>query len=100
MAAAQYILWYGQTLFLEILHHAESVVNPTHGPDPGSLCKGTSHLSLDRWHFWRDRYRAMSLGEGAEAREKAVGKALADECRTLTGNVAAMMDMLDRCFTV
>ncbi|RDW70677.1 DUF3632 domain-containing protein [Aspergillus mulundensis] len=72
LAAAQYIFWSGQELFKAISYVSEDY---TPG-EPGPLYTGEGGLSLHRWRFWKDGFRAAGgdMGIGEEARGVA-GKA-------------------------
>ena len=80
LAAAQWILWNGQSFFKQVLFlSALSSVKVQSWP-PGSLCDGRSDLPLHRWHFWSDRFRDIT-GENR----------VINECKTVSWKVLDMM---------
>jgi hypothetical protein len=62
---------------------------------PGPLYHGKAHLTLDRWHFWRDGYKAVA-SSGKEEDEK---KWYSQECKDVAAKAAAMMDALEKNMT-
>ncbi|CAF9921354.1 hypothetical protein IMSHALPRED_005160 [Imshaugia aleurites] len=92
LAAAQWILWYGQSLFKQVLF-------PGDAPDdlrpwtPGPLYHGKASLSLHRWHFWRDGFNAVASGQ-----EKG-GEAFGQECTSVAAKAVEIMDSLERNMT-
>lgn len=60
---------------------------------PGPLYGGKAHLTLNRWHFWRDGYRAVaSCGKEKE-------KGYSQECKSVAAKAAALMDALEENMT-
>ena len=93
LAVAQWILWYGQSLFKQVLFQGEVSLNDLRAWRPGPLYKGKANLSLDRWHFWRDGYSAMASSRKEEE------KGYSEECRDVAAKAAGMMDALERNMT-
>ncbi|KAI9762428.1 MAG: hypothetical protein M4579_000404 [Chaenotheca gracillima] len=90
-AAAQWIFWYGQSLFKQVLFAVpESDLRLW---SPGDLYDGKADLSLDRWHFWRDGYKAVASGQRGE--EQGFGQ----ECQDLAARAADIMDCLENNMT-
>lgn len=89
LAAAQWILWYGQTLFKGIICLGDTPGDL--GPwTPGLLYGGRADLSIERWHFWRHGFRAV--GFGGKEDERAYGEV----CRKVAARAAEMMDALEK----
>ncbi|KAI9837081.1 MAG: hypothetical protein M1819_000730 [Sarea resinae] len=94
LAAAQWILWYGQSLFKQVLSHGEVSPKDLQYWKPGPLYNGKADLSLHRWHFWRDAFAAVASSETIE--EKG---GYGQECKNVSAKVAAMMDSLEQNMT-
>ena len=94
LAAAQWILWYGQSFFKEIIYPGEIDNNTLRRWQPGPLYTGTQFLSLHRWQFWKDSFKNVVSGEQDE--EKG-GYGL--ECRSVSAKAADIMDALERNMT-
>ena len=60
---------------------------------PGPLYDGKAHLTLDRWHFWKNVYRAVAAG-GGEEKER-----YSKERRNVAAKAAALMDALEMSMT-
>lgn len=88
LEAAQWILWYGQSLFKQVLSHEEP--SDLRDWSPGPLYDGKATLNLDRWHFWRDGFTAVACGEKVD--EKRFGQ----ECRSVAAKAAALMDFFEK----
>ncbi|KAI9860061.1 MAG: hypothetical protein M1813_006409 [Trichoglossum hirsutum] len=88
LAAAQWILWNGQSLFKQVLFLGDILSGDTRSWSPGPLYDGEPLLSLHRWHFWRDRFRAIA-GEDE----------VSDECKNVAGKVTDMMDAFEKNLT-
>jgi hypothetical protein len=73
LGAAQWILWNGQGLFKLVLW-----------PGDGKM-EEMQQITLKDWHTWRARFREIA-GSGK----------FGEECRTVAGKAANMMDMLER----
>lgn len=93
LAAAQWILWYGQSFFKHLLFPGDVSADDLRKWRPGPLYKGKAHLTLHRWHFWRDGFNAVA-SEGM-----ADEKGLRRECEIVAGKAAEMMDSLERNMT-
>ena len=92
LAAAQWILWYGQELFERVLYPEEMTVLDEQYWRPGKPYHGGSALSLERWRFWRDRFRA-----GAD--QKVKGQ-LAEESRGVCAKARDLMDAFERAIVL
>jgi Protein of unknown function (DUF3632) len=95
LAAAQWILWYGQRFFKHLLFPGEVSPDDLRMWSPGPLYHGKAHLTLDRWHFWRDGYKAVA-SSGKEGDEE---KGYSQECKDVAAKAAAMMDALEKNMT-
>lgn len=93
LAAAQWILWYGQSFFKQVLFSGEVSLDEMRSWSPGPLYDGTKFLSLHRWHFWRDQYKAVASGEKED--EKGFGQ----ECKIVAAKTAELMDWLEKNMT-
>lgn len=90
LSVAQWILWYGQSLFKQVLNPIDIMYPDTpEYDDTGPLYHGKRGLSLDRWHFWRDGFNAVALS-GKEGKQE-----YSEECRDVAGKVADMMEVLE-----
>jgi hypothetical protein len=89
LAAAQWIVWSGQSLFKQVLYlgldgtQADLKIATCR---PGPLYNGdsTSTLSLQRWRFWKEGFRSVALLDGAS-----------EECKTVAAKAADMMDTIE-----
>lgn len=80
LAAAQWILWSGQSIFKQIIYPDDEHPEGRASWSPGPLYDGEPLLNLRRWRFWRDGF------------EKAAGdNCLNEECRGVSRKVAAIM---------
>ncbi|KAK7702412.1 hypothetical protein SLS64_009704 [Diaporthe eres] len=88
MAAAQWILWNGQEIY-------KYMANPLPVSDVdektwwlGDCCTPSSMpvVSLARWQFWKEGFRAA----GAERGDGSL------ECKDLAGRAAALMDVIEK----
>ena len=86
-------MWYGRSLFAQVLVPGDVSSDDMRKWRPGPLYNGTASITLARWHFWRDGFRAAAAGES----EKATG--LDRECQMVANKAAAMMDSLEVCMT-
>ena len=99
MAAAQYILCYGQSFFRSLLLEGSNRSGPNEVKawSPGPLYSGKAALSIDRWRFWRDRFKVYaSLAQ--EPDRSRIGPC-SEECQCLAQKAAEMMDILERCLS-
>lgn len=88
MAAAQWILWHGQTIFkLVTFDHSEGVAKGNGHWWVGKAFAGPSMepRSIERWRYWK---------AGFEAVEKAAHAS--DECRNVAKKAACMMACLEQ----
>ncbi|KAI9802791.1 MAG: hypothetical protein M1833_001390 [Piccolia ochrophora] len=88
LAAAQWIIYYGQSFFKEVIRPREVSSTDLQYWKPGPLYAGKADLSLDRWHFWRDGFRAAASQEVDE-------KGLRLECKNVAAKAAALMDAFE-----
>lgn len=86
LAGAQWILWYGQALFKQILFIGHVSSEDRRGWAPGDLYIGKGTLSLHRWHFWRDGFRATTSDASG---------AFSEECKSVAKKAADMMDAIE-----
>ncbi|KAI9847730.1 MAG: hypothetical protein M1837_001978 [Sclerophora amabilis] len=93
LAAAQWILWYGQSLFKQVLFPGEISSRDLQRWKPGPLYCGKAYLSLQRWHFWRDGFKSVASGE----KEKV--EWVSQECTNVAAKAAEMMDSMERNMT-
>ena len=95
LSAAQWILWYGQSLFKQVLSPTEKVYPETpEYDDRGPLYQGKRGLSLDRWHFWRDGFNAIASSGKEEKQEYS------QECRNVSAKVADMMEAFEKSMSL
>ena len=67
MGAAQWILWFGQSLFKQVLYPGEvDREDLTRAWRPGQLYQGQGDLSIDRWRFWKEGFASVAAGAGGE----------------------------------
>lgn len=85
LAAAQHILWNGQSLFKQVMYPGDVPSDGVQTWKSGPLYKGKSILSLDRWQFWKKGFKAS-----------AEDSSLGGECRNVARKVANLMDSLEQ----
>ena len=66
LAAAQWILWYGQSFFKHIIYPGEIDKDTLRSWKPGPLYTSTKFLSLHRWQFWKDSFKNVASGGWVE----------------------------------
>lgn len=93
LAAAQWILLYGQSLFKQVRFAGEVSGEDLRRWSPGPKYKGGAELTLRRWRFWRDRYKAIA--SSSEEDEQRYG----EECKNVATKAAALMDALEKNMT-
>ena len=93
LAAAQWIIWCGQSLFKLLLFPGE--VSPTDLSHwaPGPLYEGEADFTLHRWRFWRDSYSAIAASNDTD------GKGYSQECKDGAAKAAALMDAFEKDMT-
>ena len=91
LAAAQWILWYGQSFFKHIIYPGEIDNNTLRMWKPGPLYTGTKFLSVHRWQFWKDSFK--NVASGGQDEEKG---GYSQECRSVSAKAADIMDALER----
>ena len=94
LAAAQWILWYGQSFFKHIIFPGEIDIDTLRAWKPGPLYTGTKFLSLHRWQFWKDSFKNVASGDQDE--EKG---GYGQECRSVSKKAADIMDALEKSMT-
>lgn len=93
LAAAQWILWYGRTLFQQVLCPADVASDDLRDWKPGPLYDGKSGLSLERWRFWRDGFDAVASGRTKEDVKSG------QECMEVAARAVGIMDALEKSMT-
>jgi len=93
LAGAQWIFWYGQTFFKQVIFPGEVSDRDLGMWSPGPLYDGKTYLTMDRWHFWKDGYRAVASGGKEEE------KGYSQECRSVAAKAAGLMDALEKNMT-
>ena len=96
LAAAQWILWSGQSFYKHLLFPGEA--KDRWGWNPGKLYDGSRDrdvFSLRRWHFWRDGFRAAAEGTDLMVDEKGAGR----EVMEVSRRAAEIMDALEKNMT-
>lgn len=89
LGAAQWILWNGQNLFVQIQYPGDVLAREDRGWEARDAYRVTQPLTIDRWHLWRDSFRAVA-GEKHDA---------SDECKAVSVKAADMMDALEKNMT-
>lgn len=85
LAAAQYILWNGQSLLKQIKYLSDEGLSGLEACKPGPLYCEKTIFCLDRWHFWRKGFQASAENTSL----------FNDECRDVAGRVVGLMDSLE-----
>ena len=86
LAAAQWILWYGQSLFESILWHNESVeADNVKEWKFGQWYKGKGLLDRSRWDFWKTGFQQAADNDGYSA-----------ECRDVASRAAKLMQVIGK----
>lgn len=88
LGAAQWVLWNGQTLFLQARSLGSISSKEKSSLSTGKLYDGKSRLDIDRWRFWKSRLQYFAGLEG-----------VGDECKAVAGRAADMMDAFERCMS-
>ena len=94
LAAAQWILWYGQSFFKQVLFQDDEIMKDSRMWSPGPLYSGTSALSLRRWQFWKESFKTVALA-GKDEEKRGYGQ----ECRIVAAKAADIMDSLEKNMT-
>lgn len=84
MGAAQYILWYGQSLFKHIICQGEISAENKKMWHFGRHHEGQQLLGQGRWRFCMESFCAAARNE-----------TFAAECRSVAGNAANIMEALE-----
>lgn len=89
MAAAQWVIWYGQSLFKQILydHDEEDAANKSGSWRLGKHFAGPpmEPQSIARWHFWKNCFEAIAADPGSSV-----------ECRKLASKSAGLMGTIEK----
>ena len=93
LAAAQWILSYGQSFFKQALFPRDVNSDNLRLWKPGPRYDGNARVSFQRCHFWRDRFIAEAPGE--RRRKKGRG----EECMVVAAKAAESMDSSERSRT-
>ncbi len=94
MGAAQWILWFGQSLFKRVLFPGEAEIEDlTHSWGPGQLYQGQGGLSIDRWRFWKKGFASVAAGVGGEK------EWFGAECVRVSAKAAEIMELLEESMT-
>lgn len=89
LAAAQWILWSGHSLFKQILYPDDEFPNGQPIWEPGPLYGGPPLLSVHRWRFWRDGFKVAAQNHNQSG-----------ECRNVSSKVVKMMESIEEAMTV
>lgn len=89
LGAAQWVFWCGQSFFKQILYPGEISTDELRKWSPGPFYSGQTFLSLQRWRFWRDSFNAVAC------KEKEEENGYSEECKTVAGKAANLMDSLE-----
>lgn len=87
-AAAQYIIWSGQTLFQQISYSADFGAHNEPAFQGGPLFDGEGVLTLRRWQFWRKGFEDAATSEKCGA-----------ECVNLAERAASLMSSIEENLT-
>lgn len=91
LGAAQWILWHGQGLFMQIRYPGHESKEDKRLWNPGELYKGGEPLlTVHRWHFWADRFKATVTES----------KGMSEECSAVVGKAVSMMECIERSMTL
>ncbi|TGJ83060.1 hypothetical protein E0Z10_g5705 [Xylaria hypoxylon] len=88
MAAAQWIMWNGQSLFKQVLWHSEPTLDDERNWRPGTLYEEKTLLGLNRWTFWR-----VGFQEAAEKENYTM------EARAVAKGAAELMENIEKCMS-
>lgn len=61
---------------------------------PGPLYDGKAYLTLERWHFWKDSFKAAANQLGGEKESD-----LNQECKDVSKKAVGIMEVLERNMT-
>ena len=92
LGAAQWILMYGHSLFQHVQYPGDVSSDDLRCSAPGPLYDGKAHLSLHRWHIWRDGYATVAY-------EEHEVEGIFFECRIVAAKAVRLMDCLEQCMT-
>lgn len=86
LIAAQWILWNGQSLFIQIRFLGDVGPQDEQSWEPGELYDGEPKLTLHRWRFWKEGFKMAA--EETSARS--------DECKAMSTKAARMMEAYEQ----
>ena len=90
LAAAQWILWCGQSLFKQVMFPNEVDFDKFEKSwGPGELYHGANGLSMERWRFWCQRFNTIATQLGEK------GAPYGKECTSVAARAAAIMESLE-----
>lgn len=86
LAAAQYILWNGQSLLKQVMYLSDEELSELKRCRPGPLYgEGKPFYSFDRWNFWKKGFQAAAEDNST----------FGDECRSVSRKVVSLMNSLE-----
>lgn len=101
MGAVQWILWNGQDLFIQHRYPGDKAPkSPSEYDSGGPEYIDEPYIMLNRWHIWRDGFRAVA-GEKCQTSkecEAAAGEKYepSGECKAIALKAADMMDAFEK----
>ena len=89
LAAAQWIRWWGQGLFQQVLCPEPRDTTRKKAWYAGPRWTGDADLTIQRWRFWRDEFRTIANGtwDGEHI--------YTEECKTVSAKTAGIMQALE-----
>ena len=91
LAAAQYILWSGQSVFKYATYSKDVIEEDPRPWDSGPLYDGKPLMDLDRWRFWKEGFRAVEKSAVFVAQDE-----LGKECSDVSRRAAEIMEVLEK----
>ncbi|KAK2736251.1 hypothetical protein FQN57_000849 [Myotisia sp. PD_48] len=91
LGAAQHILWSGQYVFQQLLFPGDISDSDRRKWSPGPLYRGDGVeplLTLHRWHFWANSFKAVAMEKNSS-----------DECKAVAKKAASLMNFIERDMT-
>lgn len=89
LAAAQWILWYGHSLFKQVLWYGKAAEGEKASMWKfGRLYEGKGQLDRSRWEFWEKGFREAAANADYE-----------DECRRIAQKAADLMQAIEKSLT-
>lgn len=104
LSATQWIIWYGQRLFQQLLYPGDVTETLLRMWRTGPGYTGKGGLNLDRWHFWRDGFNSVASSattseESRTDKDAKVEPDYTDECRRLARRATTLMDTIEASMT-